>query len=75
MNVPIKKMIALANESDHMSKYVPFVEYAKTVNQFTKARKMCYSKVSLPVISDRDLYFYGEGFDRLEENGTIGIFC
>jgi hypothetical protein len=32
LNVPIKKMIALANESDHMNKYVPFVELAKTVN-------------------------------------------
>ena len=27
--------------------------------------------MKLPIITDRESYYYGEGFNRLDENGTI----
>ena len=71
IDVPVFKMIALANESEHMPEFVPFIERSNNIKIVHKARKVAYSFLNFPVISNRETYFYAEGFDRLEENGTM----
>lgn len=41
------------------------------MKQIGIASKFCYAQMKLPVIADRETYYYGEGYNRLEENGTI----
>lgn len=73
LDVPIRKMIALANEGEYMNEFVPYIDHTNLIKKYTKARKYQYSKLNFPVITDREVYFYGEGFDRLDENGTITL--
>lgn len=54
-----------------MKDFVPFVASSIMMKRLNKMSWAGYAKMNLPVITDRETYFYGEGFDRLDYNGTI----
>ena len=64
--ISVTKMIALINEAELISLYVPFLKKADNLKKMDKATKICYSLLNFPVISDREVYYYGEGFDRFD---------
>ncbi len=49
-------------------------KYSK-VKVVKMAEKLVYLKLALPIISDREGFLDGFGVDRLDEHGTIMIFC
>ncbi len=54
-----------------MKEFVPFVAQSDMIKRLNKNSWAGYAKMNLPVITDRETYYYGEGFDRLDHNGTI----
>ncbi|CAD8177057.1 unnamed protein product [Paramecium octaurelia] len=69
------KLMALITEVELFSEYVPFCNYATTIKLLSKTQKVCVSQLYFPVISNRETVFFGQGIDRLEENGTIVFLC
>lgn len=43
------------------------------VKKINKACKVFYNEMNLPIISNRELYSFGFGINKLDENGSIYI--
>ena len=53
--------------------WLPFCSHAYNIKSVDLSSKVAYLKMELPLISDREMYLYGIGIDKLEENGKILI--
>lgn len=72
VNVSLFNFLALINEPEGYTKWMPFCSQARLVKQINRATKSFYIKCSLPPpICGREMYGYGGGFDRLQKNGSI----
>jgi len=72
VNVSLFNFLALINEPEGYTKWMPFCSQARLVKQINRAAKSFYVKCSLPPpICGREMYGYGGGFDRLQKNGSI----
>ena len=49
------------------------LNFPKKLKKINKACKVFYNEMDLPFISNRELYSYGLGINKLEENGSIYI--
>ncbi len=65
--------MTLVNECELFDKYVPFCSKSTKIKQISKASKIAYTLMSFPMIADRECYFYGEGFDRFDVDGTLVV--
>ena len=43
------------------------------IRDIRRATKLCYALVDVPMISKRECYFYGVGFNLLHEYGSIPL--
>lgn len=73
LDIPLKNLLCLGNEFEYHKDYVPFVEEAIMVKEIRKATKIGYVCIDVPMISKRECYFYGVGFNLLEETGSIPL--
>ena len=65
--------MAIAAEIDLQKEYVPFVYVSKEVAQPSRNRKAGYSLTYIPLLTDRECYFWATGYDRLIEKGSVFI--
>ena len=65
--------MCLFNELDYHSEYVPFVERCETVKEIRRATKIGYACMNVPMISKRECYFFGAGYNLLDEIGSIAL--
>jgi hypothetical protein len=54
-------MMALCGEVELYKKYVTFCDKSDLIRTLGKTSKIGYCLMSMPVISNREVYFYGEG--------------
>jgi len=74
VDVPIFNMIALIYEMQGYTLWMPFCKDAKEIKHFNRASKAGWVKYNIPPpVFDREAYVYGNGFDRIKENGSILI--
>ena len=73
LNIEQERMFSLLYEGDLFCKFVPFVERSYVMNRPTRFSQVVKNIMSTPFMSDREVHLYGEGFDRLDENGTVVI--
>ena len=75
LQIKLKVLMAIIYEIDLYKKWVPFCNFGQNLKSVDKASKVVYLKTDPPFISDRELFLYGLGIDRLEHNGTIVIMA
>ena len=71
VDVPLKNILCLGNEFEYFKDYVPFVDTGKLVLDIRKATKIGYACMDVPMVSKRECYFYGAGYNLLDEIGSI----
>lgn len=71
VNIPLKNLLCLGNEMEYFKDYLPFIEEGKLLKEVRRATKLGYALMDVPMISKRECYFYGVGFNLLEEYGCI----
>ncbi|CAD8062757.1 unnamed protein product [Paramecium sonneborni] len=67
------RVLALVNEMDLNYLWVPFCKRTYVNKVLNRACKVCTSEMYFPIIPDRECVFVGEGYDRLQVNGTITL--
>lgn len=73
LDVPLKNLLCIANEFRYFKDYVPFTKEGWLVKDIRKATKVGYALMDVPMVSKRECYFYGAGFNLLDEFGTIPL--
>lgn len=75
VKINVENLCSMIYELSLYKDWVPFVKESKDLKTPTKASKIGYLKFSLPFISDREGFFYGQGIDRINSHGTILVYC
>ncbi len=73
INGPAAHVISLAKQSDLYIHYVPFCQKSSVIKNIDRTSILAHAQMNLPFISDREVFLYGDGFQRLDENGTITL--
>ena len=74
VELPLLPFLAIAADIDMQKEFVPFVYLSREVKQIARNRKAGYSLNYLPVLTDRECYFWATGYDRLKHKGSVFIF-
>lgn len=67
------RVLSLVNEVDLNPLWVPFCKRTSVNKILNRACKVCTSEMYFPLIPNRECVFLGEGYDRLNVNGTITL--
>ena len=54
--------------------YVPFCYDSKELKVISRNEKIGSSKIYLPLLTDRETYFYAAGYDRYKHNGSVFLY-
>ncbi|KAL4461803.1 hypothetical protein ABPG72_017067 [Tetrahymena utriculariae] len=73
LDIPLRNLLCLGNEFEYFKDYVPFVEEGKLVKDIRRASKVGYACMDVPMVSKRECYFYGTGYNLLDEIGSIPL--
>lgn len=72
IDIPIIHLLALVYEVDLYNHWFPFLKRGVELKTVHRAAKICYTEMSFPPpIANREVYFLGCGYDRLQQNGSI----
>lgn len=66
--------LAIISEIDLMGDYVPFCFDCKELKVISRNEKIGTSKIYIPLLSDRETYFYAAGYDRMKKKDSIFLF-
>ena len=66
-------MLVLLYEVRQYNQFIPFCKVSKNLRNLARNAKISYAKFNLPILSNREGFFVGYGYDRWEYNGTILI--
>lgn len=61
-------------ELDLFNKIIPMVEYSKEEKVVARNMKIGNFVVDVPILSSREAFYQGVGYDRLSTNGTIFLY-
>jgi ribosome-associated toxin RatA of RatAB toxin-antitoxin module len=67
----VKNLISLVYEIELYPEWMPFATQGRTLKWIDRGSKVCYLKMYCPFISDREMYVYGAGIDRLKNSNKI----
>ena len=74
LNVPIEIFVAVVTQIDLFHKFVPFMEFSKEEKTLGRNSKIGHCINNFPIISKREVFFLGVGYDRLEHNNTVLLY-
>lgn len=66
--------MAIVSEIDLMGDYVPFCYDSKEMKMISRNEKIGTSKIYIPLLTDRETYFYAAGYDRIKTKGSVFLF-
>lgn len=66
--------LAIACEIDLQNQYVPFVYVSQQTRVLARNKRVGYSKTYVPLLKDRECFFYAVGYDRIKTTGSIFIY-
>jgi len=73
LDVPLKNLLCLGNEMNLAKEYLPFMDEGRMVKEIRRATKVGYALMDVPLISKRECYYYGVGYNLLHEYGSIPL--
>lgn len=73
IDIPLKNLLCLGNEIDLFKEYLPFVGVIKEIKEIRRSTKLAYALMDVPMLSKRECYFYGVGYNLLHEYGSIPL--
>lgn len=74
VDITIENFLCIASEIDLFEEYMAFAYDTKQVKSISRNEKIGTSKVYLPLLSDRETYFYAAAYDKLRVTGSIFFF-
>lgn len=74
MDITIENFLCIASEIDLFEDYIPFTYGTKELKSISRNEKIGTSKIYIPLLSDRETYFYAAAYDRLRTTGSIFFF-
>jgi hypothetical protein len=66
--------MAMLREIELFEKYVPFCYDCSEVKRISRNESIGHSKVYIPMLTDRETYFYAVGYDRMAKNGSLFFY-
>lgn len=66
--------MAMLCEMDLFDKYVPFCYDCREMKRISRNEAIGHSKIYVPMLSDRETYFYAVGYDRMRHNGSLFFY-
>ena len=66
--IPFEILISVLTEMSLYQKFLPFNELSRHEKNFSRNCKIGYSVNNYPILSKREVYFQGIGYDRLQTN-------
>ena len=73
-DIPIQPFLSIISQIDLMGDYVPFCYDCKQVKKISRNQRIGTSKIYIPVLSDRETYFYAAGYDRIKTKKSLFFF-
>ncbi len=73
-DIPIQPFMAIISEIDLMSDYVPFCYDTKLMKAISRNQRIGHSKIYIPLLNDRQTYFYAAGYDRMKTKKSLFFF-
>lgn len=74
VTVPVEIFLQAMVELDLFNKIIPMVEYSKEERAVARNMKIGNFIVDIPILSSREAFYQGIGYDRLNTNGTIFLY-
>lgn len=74
INLPVEILAAVLTEVDLFYKFVPFMKSSKELKVCARNAKIGHCINDFPLLSKREAFFFGIGYDRLDHNGSIFIY-
>jgi hypothetical protein len=66
--------LAIINEIELHHTYVPFTYLSDVIKVLGRNKKAAYSKVYVPLLTDRECYYYAVGYDRMSTTQSIFVY-
>lgn len=73
IDISIDKFVCLVSEIDLFYKLLPFSYDTKELKYISSNKKIGTNKVEMPLLTNRESYFYNAAYDRLKTHGSV--FC
>ena len=73
-DVPVENFLAIVCEIELMGDYVPFCFDSRMVKWISRNERIGTSKIYVPMLTDRQTYFYATGYDRLKQTNSIFFY-
>jgi hypothetical protein len=72
--IPIEPFMSIISEIDLMGDYVPFCYDCKEIKKISRNERMGHSKIYIPLLKDRETFFYAAGYDRIKTHKSLFFF-
>lgn len=73
VDISIKTLISLVYEVELYTKWMPFCKEGNMLKKIDRSTKVAHLKFNLPIISNREVFLWGAGIDRIYQNGKMLI--
>lgn len=74
LRVPIEIFCAVITEINLYPKFTPFMVYSKEEKRIARNSKIGHSINEFPILSTREAFFQGIGYNRLDTNNTLFLY-
>ena len=74
MEISIERFLCIVAEVDLMYKITPFAYGTKEIREISRNKRIGVTKIDVPLLNDRQAYFYAAAYDRLESHNSIFFF-
>ncbi len=64
----------MLNEFDLMKDFMPFMEHSREVKEISRNCKIGHIVNKFPILSKREAFFQGIGYDRMQHDSTILLY-
>jgi hypothetical protein len=74
LSISLERFLCIVSEVDLFEKFVPFAYDTRELREISRNKKIGVTKVSVPLMNDREAYFYAAAYDRLHTCNSIFFF-
>ena len=74
LDISIENFLCIVSEVDLFQEFVPFAYDTKKLKEISRNQKVGLTRVYVPLLSNREAYFYAAAYDRLKTHKSIFFY-
>ena len=75
LEIDVFNLASMIYEVDLFPEWVPFCNECENIKTIPVASKIVKISFSVPIISKREAFLYGQGVDRIEHSNSVMVYC